>query len=324
MSPDGQKMLVSEAQAVLSDIVNLIVTITGYGAFVLGITIAILSLLRRYPLQHSPTIRGLLVCLIVIFICFTWTVFDSGGFILAYINYTLVRSLPAGLGAQLASADNHTIAWQYMPTWAQMVNILLSDCIVAWRAWILLQQERFWRLALVALMVANIVVGIAYCIWDIFQARAEATGYITLNWISNTLSLTVNLLSTFLIAIKAWNLHCSMINAGLHQKTRVQRILLLLVESGAVYCVIESVYEVVAILTSYTAIGTHHLLILNTISSTSIVVSACYPVAVMILAYNDISPVAEIETFNLQTMHNSHSNSQTAVGGRDRTGVAEV
>ncbi|KAJ3770910.1 hypothetical protein FB446DRAFT_129481 [Lentinula raphanica] len=309
MSPDEQEVVASGANVVLFNVVNSIVAFTGYGAFVLGTTIAISSLLRRYPLRHSLTSRGLLVCLSVIFSCFTWDIFDAGGFNLSDIDYLFVRNLPGGLLARIDSANNHVEAWQYIntPTWATTINILLSDCIVAWRVWILFQQEKFWRLALVALMVANVGVGIAYCIvWVGMQARAGVTGYITLTWISITLSLAVNLSSTSLISLKAWNLHRSMTNAGLHKKTRVQRILWLLVESGAVYCVIESVYAVVALLTNYTAIGTSHLLvILNIIPSTAVVVSACYPVAVMILAYNDISSVVEIESLNLRTMQNS-------------------
>ncbi|KAJ3710167.1 hypothetical protein C8R42DRAFT_781535 [Lentinula raphanica] len=347
MSSDEQALLASDAQVVLFNIANIIVVITGYGAFVLGTTIAILSLLRyghqsnfihrfnngivmfrRYPLRHSPTSRGLLVCLIVIFICFTWGIFYFGGLTFYNIKYTFIESLPAGLSAQGESASKRATTWQYMPMWPGTIIILLSDCIVARRAWLLFQQERFWRLTLVVLMVANIGVGIAFCIqWDDFRARAEDIKYISLTWISNTLSLTVNLCSTLLIALKAWTLHRAMTNAGLHNKTRVQRILLLLIESGAVFCAIDSVYDVIALLVIYMAFddSSSPFQILNLIHNTSSVVSACYPVAVMILAYNDISPVADFKTLNLQTMHNFQSNTQRAVGQRrDRAGAAGI
>ena len=158
MSPDEQELLASFAQVAFFNTVNSIVTITGYGmssrfylsqhsqillgAFVLGSVIAILSLLRygqqlnfvhcfnnvmmifrRYSLRHSPTSRGLLICLIVILICFTWDVFYSGGFNLDDIDYTFVRILSGGLIAQAESADNHTMPWQYMPSWAATINV---------------------------------------------------------------------------------------------------------------------------------------------------------------------------------------------------------
>ncbi|KAJ3996342.1 hypothetical protein F5050DRAFT_130135 [Lentinula boryana] len=125
------------------------------GAFVLGTIIAVLSL-RRKSWGRSQTSRGLLVCLLLIFICFTWDVFYSGGFNLTDIQYTFVRALPEGLVAQAQHSDDRTSTWQYMPSWAATINLLLSDCIVAWRAWILFQHDRLWRCALVVLMVANI------------------------------------------------------------------------------------------------------------------------------------------------------------------------
>ncbi|KAJ3770908.1 hypothetical protein FB446DRAFT_129463 [Lentinula raphanica] len=296
MSPDEQELLASFAQVAFFNTVNSIVTITGYGAFVLGSVVAILSLLRRYSLRHSPTSRGLLICLIVIFICFTWDVFYSGGFNLDDIDYTFVRILPGGLVAQAESADNHTTTWQYMPSWAATINLLLSDCIVAWRAWILFQQEKFWRLALVALMVANIGVNIADCIWGDIELQVEVVGSTTLDWLSSTLSLAVNLCATFLIALKAWNHHRFLTDAFLHKKTRAQRVLLLLVESGAVYCAIQSVYEIFILLDIYTVVDTGFSQAMNVITAMSIVVAACYPIAVIILIHKDISPIVELET----------------------------
>ncbi|KAJ3752151.1 hypothetical protein EV360DRAFT_89033 [Lentinula raphanica] len=44
MSPDEQEVVASGANVVLFNVVNSIVAFTGYGAFILGITIATLSL----------------------------------------------------------------------------------------------------------------------------------------------------------------------------------------------------------------------------------------------------------------------------------------
>ncbi|KAJ3816870.1 hypothetical protein F5880DRAFT_1735014 [Lentinula raphanica] len=121
-------------------------------------------------------------------------------------------------------------------------RILLSDGIVVWRAWILLQHDNIRRLALGCLMVANTAVNIADCIWENVNLEVEiATNTSTLDWVSNMLSLLVNFCATSLIALKARSQHRMMHDASLHKKTHAQHILLLLVESGAIYCVIQTV-----------------------------------------------------------------------------------
>ncbi|KAJ3821723.1 hypothetical protein F5878DRAFT_709425 [Lentinula raphanica] len=326
MSPDEQELLSSSAEVLFFNIVNSIVTITGYGAFVLGTTIAISSLLRRYPLRHSLSGRGLLVCLIVIFIFFTWHICYFGGLALTDFHYAFARILPGGLVAQIQSANNHTTAWRYVAeAWIPTIIALLDDCIIVWRAWILFQQDKFVRLSLMALMMANIGVNVADCIWSDIELQLEMTRFTTLDWLSFALTLAVNLYATILIALKAWHHHRFMKDALLYKKTRAQHILLLLVESGAIYCTIQTVYEVLLLLEIYTTVDTSFIRNTSITMSVYVLVAACYPVAVMILAYNDISPVAQIETFNFQVMLNSHSDAQTAVRrGRDRTGAAAI
>ncbi|KAJ3984376.1 hypothetical protein F5890DRAFT_51177 [Lentinula detonsa] len=297
MTPDEQEMLASFAQVAFFNTVNSIVTITGYGAFVLGTSIAVLSL-RRKSWGRSQTSRGLLVCLLLIFICFTWDVFYSGGFNLTDIQYTFVKTLPEGLVAQAQHSDDKTSTWQYMPSWAATINLLLSDCIVAWRAWILFQHDRLWRCALVVLMVANIGVNIADCIWGDIELKVEVAGSTTLDWLSSILSLVVNLLATLLIAFKAWKHHRFMTEALLRRRTRAQSMLLLLVESGAIYCAIQSVYAVFILLDVYTVVDVGFSQAMNIITAMSIVAAACYPVAVIILIHKDSSPIVEIETFD--------------------------
>ncbi|KAJ3710176.1 hypothetical protein C8R42DRAFT_648902 [Lentinula raphanica] len=168
MSPNEQEILVELGQNVFSNTLGSILGITGYGAFVLGTIIAILLL-------SSPTNFKLLACLIVIFIGYTWEIFYAGGFVLTQIQYGFIKILPeGGLGAQVLSSYNHLYSsWEYMMPWPMTINILLSDCIVAWRAWILFEQERFWRFALVILIVANIGVNIADCVWSNIQSVYE-------------------------------------------------------------------------------------------------------------------------------------------------------
>ncbi|KIK52501.1 hypothetical protein GYMLUDRAFT_967083 [Collybiopsis luxurians FD-317 M1] len=60
-------------------------------------------------------------------------------------------------------------------------------------------------------------------------------------WVSYLISLAVNISATGLIAWIAWNHRRLMAEAGIRRRTRVQKILLLLIESGAVYCLIQAI-----------------------------------------------------------------------------------
>ncbi|KAJ3770907.1 hypothetical protein FB446DRAFT_846680 [Lentinula raphanica] len=341
MSPDEQELLVSSAEVAFFGIVSLIVTITGYGAFVLGTTIAILSLLRRYSLRHTLASRGLLACLIVIFVCSTWNACYVGAFSLTIFRFAFVRTLPEGLVAQVQSASNHNATWRYVAaSWIPTIIASGGDCIVVWRAWTLFQQEKFLRFTLMTLMIANIGINVTDCILSDIKLQVEiAQRLTTLDWLSSSLSLAVNLYATILIALKAWYAYpcpnrwvytsnsCRhhyrfMKNALMHEKTRAQHILLLLVESGAMYCAIQTVYEVLLLLETYTAVGTSFTLTIESIISVYFVLAASYPVAVMILVYKDISPIVEIfnqTKDNLQTMQLSHSDAHAVLEqGRHR------
>ena len=68
-----------------------------------------------------------------------------------------------------------------------------------------------------------------------------------------------------------------MVDALVHRRTRVVNILLLLVESGAVYCGIQSVYVVFILLDTYTVVDLGFSQAMNVITAMSIVaaVSTC-------------------------------------------------
>ncbi|KAJ3762953.1 hypothetical protein EV360DRAFT_78817 [Lentinula raphanica] len=344
MSPsDEQELLVAFGQSVLSNTLNMIILTTGYGAFVLGMVIAILLLSRRYSLRRSPTSRGLLACLIVIFGCYTWGIFDIGGFGLTQIQYMFVpRTLLEGLESesvaqtQAQSSFNGYIAiQQYMSSWPASINVLLSDCIVVWRAWILFQEEKFRRLVLVVLMVANLGVNISDCIWSTISAKQQlqgedaAAGSLrvgnTLNWLSITLSLVVNVYATVIIALKARIHRCFMSDARLRKRTHAQSILLLLVESGAIYCATQSVYEVFMLLQMYYTytivdVGLNQATLV--ISDVFGIVAQCYPVAVIILVLKDVSPIVEV--FDQTTVEGTPPISDTALSSRDMVEVGEA
>lgn len=101
----------------------------------------------------------LLLCLVVIWVSFTWSVVNIVGYNLTAVSIEIVPLGPVGV-------------WGYMQSWPVTINVrhslldppiiwaslqlLISDFIVTWRAWILLQNARFWRFVLMSFMVACI------------------------------------------------------------------------------------------------------------------------------------------------------------------------
>jgi len=204
-----------------------------------------------------------------------------------------MRTLEGGIAAQIEASNQKTLVWEYMPGWPTTINLLLSDCIVVWRAWILFQDDKLWKLLLAVLMFANIAINIADCIWDNIEVTIEVSSSTILDWLSGLISLAVNIIATLLIAWKAWTHHSTMVDALVHRRTRVVNILLLLVESGAVYCGIQSVYVVFILLDTYTAVDLGFSQAMEIITAMSIVVAAFYPISVIILIRTGSSAIVE-------------------------------
>ncbi|KAF9018907.1 hypothetical protein BDP27DRAFT_1440073 [Rhodocollybia butyracea] len=121
MGPEEQHLIFVEAKALLLA-VPMMVVLTGYGAFLLGFVVAVQSLTIRGPWGRPQTI--LLLCLVTILVCFTWTVLDNGGGLLMIHRLMFMQTLEQGIIAQLQAADKEIVIWGYFFDWP--VTILAS------------------------------------------------------------------------------------------------------------------------------------------------------------------------------------------------------
>ncbi|KAI0808344.1 hypothetical protein C8Q74DRAFT_1187806, partial [Fomes fomentarius] len=120
-----------------------------------------------------------------------------------------------------------------------------GDAIVWWRAWVLWKNRR-------AVQVLGVIMLLATAASAIFLSNSASSTFdetITTyagalfggdGWgtAAAILSLVTNLVATSLIGLKAWQ-HRRLVRAHLTQgtmRTQVERTLLLLVESGLLYC----------------------------------------------------------------------------------------
>ncbi|KAI0258879.1 hypothetical protein BC834DRAFT_671081 [Gloeopeniophorella convolvens] len=171
------------------------------------------------------------------------------------------------------------------------INYALADTVVVWRAWVLCHDESAKLLvALILLLGANtlavlltIVIRIAMFVdpvrgLQIFQHNIELVQEIVVGS-----SLVTNLLATVIIALKAWRYRRWIMRdlAGIAgKKTKAERVLALLVESGVLYIV----FGLIGIASSVVRIpGPAGTPLGNEFVPSSIQISAIYPLTVIIL-----------------------------------------
>ncbi|KAF9061308.1 hypothetical protein BDP27DRAFT_1452335 [Rhodocollybia butyracea] len=289
MTPTEKQLVSVFTEQVFYNIFNLILTLTCYGAFMLGFIIALQSLTMG-SWGRPQTV--LLACLITTFICFSWIVFDVGAVFLEVDYYALDQTL-------VTAANKKVMIWEDTSGWPFIINLLLSDSIVVWRAFMLYAQSKFWRFILVILLIANVGLNVGDIIWDTVNEGTEFSKSVILDWLAVVLSLIVNMIATMLFSYKAWNHHQYMegVNGALVRRgTRAQKILNLLIESGVIFCTVQFIYVIVIVLDACNIIISSSQWSRHTVDAIFITASACYPVAVIGLLNMDNKRLASTDS----------------------------
>ncbi|KIK57994.1 hypothetical protein GYMLUDRAFT_246372 [Collybiopsis luxurians FD-317 M1] len=323
MTPEERQTITSYGTYIYHNSVNAIMTVAGYGLSILGIFIAIQILVTK-----SLTVSrvALLACLIMSLIALTGTTFFSGAFPLIQVQSLFIEIKPGvqgALEAQNQVEKKNLLPLYYIPSWAMTVAGLLSDAVVVWRAWVLFQQERLWKVTLALLMIVNIGINIAGCIWDSIEVTITGSSSSSiLDWVSVAVSLVVNVFATGLIAWKAWSYHRIVADAAIRRRTKVENMLLLMIESGAVYCIMQVVFIVASLLDIYAPVSGWFGQILGIIETMAPIATAWYPIAVITLINMGHSSV--VETFHIRqttvgTGREGHISSMTVHSNTGRT-----
>ncbi|KAH9925677.1 uncharacterized protein BXZ73DRAFT_31763, partial [Epithele typhae] len=133
------------------------------------------------------------------------------------------------------------------PTIILAVNVLLGDAIVWWRVWVL------WPNSLLVRATCLILLFTTFCAYSLpfllhispSRTLIPAASLFDVNDSSrplglaaSALSLATNVVATALIGIKAWEHRKFVSTATLKRKGRVERVLTLFIESGALYCLL--------------------------------------------------------------------------------------
>ncbi|KAL1678228.1 hypothetical protein EV122DRAFT_212425 [Schizophyllum commune] len=156
----------------------------------------------------------------------------------ANINFYLTE-FPSYFGSSERDVDVLLLRLGIVVTVAQDFNFVLSDAVLVWRAWRLWPDNRLVQ-CLLSLCVSGTIIGsVVECAWDFWRglsalSRLESNIQFLPRFIP---FLVTNVIATMLIGTKAWQYHREIKGSlGLFtQRSQVETVLLLLLESGVAY-----------------------------------------------------------------------------------------
>ncbi|KAF9058619.1 hypothetical protein BDP27DRAFT_1506077 [Rhodocollybia butyracea] len=207
--PGGISTAVWGGKPFLLILLQLVLIMVVYGMFVLGTCIAIWPMMYEYPV-FSPEKRKvwLLVGLILVFISFTWNI----------ANTTNVIGRPGGLSLKctVPLACSNVVDAEFSAGPFEGILEAIPVTITNDQAEVSFNPTNLSG-------IINLIVNYSG----------------VLDLVSISISFLVNVVATISIGWKAWAHHKSMKEAAIYKRTHGLRILLLLAESGAIFCAVQ-------------------------------------------------------------------------------------
>ncbi|KAG7093116.1 hypothetical protein E1B28_009401 [Marasmius oreades] len=216
--------------------------------FVYGIYAILVLLSTHYMVKkslRSPIRRYLFIMSLFMFlVCTLYWIFKI--LRLGYYFYGFYMTSPPTPPAILDPINHIAVVLAAVCT----INYFLSDCTVLWRAWVLCRMDikyllyipLFFLFACACTCTATIVIRITIECMRVGDGPEppHLTHALDIVQVGNLLfSLVVNILSTLIVALKAWR-HRRWIKHDLaldHRKTKAEKVLVILVESGLLYSI---------------------------------------------------------------------------------------
>ncbi|KAF9071294.1 hypothetical protein BDP27DRAFT_1322279 [Rhodocollybia butyracea] len=292
MTPAEQEEIFNAAFDCYTNVIIVVVSSIAGGIATLGILIVI-QLLKVETWREPRAIQRL--CCIVIWLCLMGQNIALPIAIFGQIRFSIENRIPTPiLALSLDITNNIQIA-------LGSVIVLAGDLVIYWRAWVLLPHDKFWRFVLAIIMICNIGLNIADLIFDI--ERPQLLLSTALDLVSVAISLIVNMTATSLIGWKAWAHYRTIRKVSVWRKSHVQKILLFLMESGAVFLAIQLLALIGLVLVVSPLPAVQDLDTITLVGNIGEQVwqasAALYPIAIIILIHSDHSPI--VETLHLTT-----------------------
>ncbi|KAH8810163.1 hypothetical protein DL96DRAFT_1821667 [Flagelloscypha sp. PMI_526] len=213
-----------------------------------GFFIALIAYGGRIQLRHfilTTPGKILFVNMILLFILATIDIVISSIMTFLVVNEILVKSPQVSLMEKMGGmAENPGVVGrlEVVESAVTALAFFMADAAVLFRATMIWGKPNLFTLVPIILLVTFLATSIAYII---FMAQYSANPELNLpinalqitSW---SLSLATNVCSTGIVAAKAWYHHAFLKCFYLSPRTsKGERILILLIESGAVYCCLQ-------------------------------------------------------------------------------------
>ncbi|KAI0254091.1 hypothetical protein BJV78DRAFT_1371651 [Lactifluus subvellereus] len=150
--------------------------------------------------------------------------------------------------SRLDPSTHNPPGWLPMVNAVLLINYIITDGVVVWRAWVLCADQSTAVLMIpVVTLIINFLfyattVGVRGALFIVpggLKAHRILARIIDIAQVSNLgLSLLTNVLATSIIAYKAWKYRKSLSQVFGHKTSQASKILFLLIESGMLYIVI--------------------------------------------------------------------------------------
>jgi hypothetical protein len=210
--------------------------------------------------------------------------------IVILVRTALVETLDLSLQDRAALANHRIQVPNLIVAWSRFLPVV-SDAVVVWRAWVLFTDQR-WLLAFpIILLTATTVVTFTFLGYTTqFTRHASSLAAVQPAFIAKlftariTLSLATNAVATLLIAYKLRNHRRIVKTLGLGKGTSGgQKALLLLIESGAVYCALQVVNVALSLAALPGGRGGRAQIASQVFFAGYTMISAMYPTTIVVL-----------------------------------------
>ncbi|KIK54131.1 hypothetical protein GYMLUDRAFT_48939 [Collybiopsis luxurians FD-317 M1] len=266
-----------------------------FGFYIATSGIAI-RLLVRTGLRTRPQQIALFLqlCLLVNCIC---AFLSSCMIVFMGIHSIFMTGADLSLQDRIAALGKSKVRNNFSRTffWSGSINLLIGDTLVLWRAWAIWRDNRWVQLLWIVLAIFNAVINILSLTVTVWSSGGPSESFgraFELNFYLFT-SLAVNVLATVAITYKAW-LHSRLTNVfGKEYKrdsggaSRVEKVLWVVVESGVVFCILQTVFYAISMASSMSSINSSATSLLQLydafIQPFGIVILPFYPTVVFIV-----------------------------------------
>ncbi|KAF5371641.1 hypothetical protein D9758_003576 [Tetrapyrgos nigripes] len=196
-------------------------------------TVSTSWLLYQNGFKTSPMRVFLIVAITTMFLSSTMTMMD---------NLTFYSLELRSLSDPTYDFFPTTSKWDITDIVFTRISYLLGDIIVVWRAWILFQQEFVPRCILAVCMVQSLgcsIYNAVLAVQDLLSTTASELGN-PIRVIQPASLLFTNMVATVLVFYKIWQYRRSiqqLLGKNRNKRSQVENILILVIESSAVYCI---------------------------------------------------------------------------------------